>query len=790
MKNFNKKIFALLVCSLIATTMWGQLLKVSGKKIVQSSNNQEVILDAVNLGNWMVMEGYIMQSGGAASYQHDFKEKLISLIGQTQTNQFYDAWLKNYVTQADIKQIKAWGFNSVRIPIHYEYFTSLTENVWYSQGFDMLSAILDWCAAEGVYAIIDLHAAPGGQGTGDICDYDNTKPSLWESSANQAKTVALWKEISNRYKNRPWVAGYDLINETHWTLADNNKALRDIYVNITNAVRANGDNHILFIEGNWYANDFNGLTPAWDANMVYSFHKYWAYNDKATIQGYLNLRDSENRPLWCGETGENSNSHYTMEMELFKEYGIGSSWWPMKKFESINGFASANIASGYKEIINYWNNGGTKPNATAAYNTMMQMAENLKLANCKVNTDMVYAIISQPNNRNTKPFATNNLPGTLYAPNYDYGFQDVAYWDEAWEDLHVSTKADYTAWNNGWAYRNDGVDIEKCADGQSNGYSIGWINSGEWTQYTSTFQSSGIYKIDVRVANGGSPATMQIKDGASTVLATINIPATGGWNTWATYSINNITIKSGIKPIRVQCTSGAYNMASVTFTLVTPINDAPIGQTIWLQNNSKYVSSNNGGAPMTCDRPTAQGWEKFDVIDAGNGKVALKGTNGQYVSSENGTTAMNCNRTSYGDWEKFDWVVVSSTQVALKGNNGKYVSSENGATSGMICDRASYSGWEVFNWATTLKSVALSVNDDQKEISSTLYPNPFTYELYLNNSGEATSISICDLSGKIITNQELTSGTNSINVTALEQGLYIAKVFKNNSVNNIKVVKK
>ena len=35
------------------------------------------------------------------------------------------------------------------------------------------------------------------------------------------------------------------------------------------------DKHIIIIEGNDYANNFTGLTPPWDDNMVYSFHKYY-----------------------------------------------------------------------------------------------------------------------------------------------------------------------------------------------------------------------------------------------------------------------------------------------------------------------------------------------------------------------------------------------------------------------------------------------------------------------------------------------------------------------------------
>lgn len=122
---------------------------------------------------------------------------------------------------------------------------------------------------------------------------------------------------------------------------------------------------------------------------------------------------------------------------------------------------------------------------------------------------------------------------------------------------------------------------------------------------------------------------------------------------------------------------------------------APIGQTITLKGfNSMYVSSENGTQPMNCNRATAQGWEQFVVVDAGNGKIALS-NGGKYVSSENGTQAITCNRTTIGDWESFTWGTTSDGKITLQGNNGKYVSSENG-TQPMTCNRATVSGWEAF----------------------------------------------------------------------------------------------
>ncbi len=121
----------------------------------------------------------------------------------------------------------------------------------------------------------------------------------------------------------------------------------------------------------------------------------------------------------------------------------------------------------------------------------------------------------------------------------------------------------------------------------------------------------------------------------------------------------------------------------------------PIGQTITLKGfNNQYVSGENGTQAMWCNRPTAQAWEQFLVVDEGGGNVALQSM-GKYVSSENGTMPITCNRTSVGAWEVFKWGTNPDGTITLQGNNGKFVSSENG-TQAMTCNRATASGWESF----------------------------------------------------------------------------------------------
>ncbi len=129
----------------------------------------------------------------------------------------------------------------------------------------------------------------------------------------------------------------------------------------------------------------------------------------------------------------------------------------------------------------------------------------------------------------------------------------------------------------------------------------------------------------------------------------------------------------------------------------TPGTGAPIGSTISIRgNNNAFVSGENGVQPLFCNRPTAQAWEQFTVIDAGGGKVALQSM-GKYLSSENGVNPITCNRTTIGDWERFDWISNADGTFSLRGNNGMYISSENGVQA-MTCNRPTIDGWERFTY--------------------------------------------------------------------------------------------
>lgn len=391
--------FLLLLTSLSAIYLAWIAPSASAQGFVRADNKQIVdakgdplILRGLGLGGWMVQEGYMMGLSNLKA-QHIIRHRISEVIGEKKTEQFYRAWRDNVVTKADIDAMARWGFNSVRLPMHWNLFikdmsgkNANSKIVWNEEGFRRVDALITWLKAHDMYLILDLHAAPGGQGNDiAISDGDPNKPSLWDSDENQATMIALWSEIARRYKDEPTIAGYDLLNEPNWGFQDKqdkggcretaNAPLRDLYERTIRAIRAIDTNHMLIIEGNCWGNNYAGVLPVDDRNTALSFHKYWTPTTQESIEPFLKLREQYNMPLWNGESGENNNDWYARAVALQEKNGIGWSWWPLKKIGPGNPL-EVEAGANYRRLTAYLRGEGEKPSAKDAFAGLMQLARD------------------------------------------------------------------------------------------------------------------------------------------------------------------------------------------------------------------------------------------------------------------------------------------------------------------------------------------------------------------------------------------------------------------------------
>ncbi|MXS70924.1 cellulase family glycosylhydrolase [Flavobacteriaceae bacterium W22] len=550
-----------------------QILKTQNQKIIDDKGNN-IQLRGLGLGGWMLQEGYMLKTADFAGPQYKIKEKISELIGEDGMNRFYKTYLDKGITEEDIKFLAETGFNSVRLPMHYNLYTLPIEkepvkgqNTWIDEGFLMTDRLLQWCKNNKIYLILDLHAAPGGQGNDvNISDNDKSKPSLWENEENQKKTIALWKKLAERYKDEPWIGGYDLINEPNINFTGKNPNGTDEMSNaplwklqkeITEAIRSVDKKHIIFLEGNGWGNNYNGLTELWDDNLVFSFHKYWNNNDDATLKFILDLREKYDIPVWLGETGENSNVWFTQLIELLNKHNIGYAFWPMKKIDNIAGITNVKITPEYQKLLDYWKNGGKKPTKEFSEKALMQIAQNYKFSNVEIKKDVVDAMFRQTNENSTKPFKLHRIPGKVSAVDYDLGKIGFAYDDKDFINLWVSDPEKRSEWNSGNQLRNDGVDIYKT---NNNIYYVGKTEKDEWLQYTIQSNTDKKYNISLQYS-AIKNSEIIIEDHNGKQITAIKLLSTGGYENWKTTSAKQINIRKGENKIRLRFGNDGINLS-------------------------------------------------------------------------------------------------------------------------------------------------------------------------------------------------------------------------------------
>ncbi|MDO5577417.1 MAG: sialate O-acetylesterase, partial [Fibrobacter sp.] len=126
---------------------------------------------------------------------------------------------------------------------------------------------------------------------------------------------------------------------------------------------------------------------------------------------------------------------------------------------------------------------------------------------------------------NGKP---HDIPGRIEAEEFDIGGEGVAYHESSDENEGRA------------AFRNDPVDIEETDD-TSGTYNISYILDGEWLEYTVLVEKAGVYELDLRVAAEGEGKSITVSIDDVDISENIAIPATGGWQTWSTVTVKDIS---------------------------------------------------------------------------------------------------------------------------------------------------------------------------------------------------------------------------------------------------------
>jgi endoglucanase len=292
----------------------------------------------INLGNWLVPEGYMFKFTRARS-PTEIAGVIEALLGPADAAAFWAKFRDIYIAKEDVDFIKAAGFNTVRVPLNWRLFATPDDSgteQFEGPGWALLDRLVQWCRDAGLRVIVDLHAAPGGQ-TGVNHDDGPGFPLTFYVPRYRKLTIALWQKLAAHYRDETAILGYDLLNEPISPYNDVdylNPELEPLYRDIVAAIRSVDPNHVVLLGGGQWDTNFAMFDRPFDANAVYTYHKFWPNPTRDAIQSYLDFGNRWKVPVLIGETGEYNNGWNEKFRRLNERFGIGWIFWPYKNLDS------------------------------------------------------------------------------------------------------------------------------------------------------------------------------------------------------------------------------------------------------------------------------------------------------------------------------------------------------------------------------------------------------------------------------------------------------------------------
>ena len=328
------------------------LVRIEGKSFI-APDGRILHIKGISLGNWLMPEGYMFKFE-VAKAPHQIYGAFDRLLGPEKAAQFWKRYRDTYIAQDDIRFIASAGFNTVRIPLHWNLFMT-PDGTMTGEGWALLDRVLGWVKEAGLLAIVDLHAAPGGQ-TGINHDDGPGYPLMFYVPRDRDLTVKLWQAIAQRYKGNPTILGYDLLNEPiapYHDIATLNPRLEPFFKRVTEAIRAVDPGRIVFLAAGQWSSSFDMFGPPFAPNLAYTYHSFWASTKRDSIQRHLNFSERYNVPLFLGETGELTDDWNEGFRKLHEAHDIGWSFWTYKNLDSQSTVVSIPRPEGWDQVVAY-----------------------------------------------------------------------------------------------------------------------------------------------------------------------------------------------------------------------------------------------------------------------------------------------------------------------------------------------------------------------------------------------------------------------------------------------------
>ncbi|WP_111977729.1 carbohydrate-binding protein [Algibacillus agarilyticus] len=572
-KTYKKTIMSHIKKSAIALALAGgcsfgalaDYVHTDGKNIVDE-NGDALFLNGINLGNWLLWEGYLMMGDFNYRTHTQFYNSLIETFGsEAKAAEFEHQWRLNYVDDKAIADLKALGFNSVRVPFHFNLFWK--NGQLSDHGFQYFDQLIESCRTHGLYVLLDMHAAPGYQNPGDHADNVNSNASqprdtveFWDGTENINIAKSVWRHIAARYKDEPVVWGYDLINEPVPQPGREMELLGSL-IEMRDAIREVDTNHVIVAEGSWWSSDLTkidwsdplvqdatGVTSQWDDNLVYQLHHY---GPASGTYGRENITNNLNIPLIIGEYGESDNGNLKDMTDWAKANLSGYYPWSFKKMSHDKTLWTIPPNAAYTELKTYINNGGTA--APELYDAMIEFAQ-VNILNGHASHEWHQGFYEAVSPLTIAP------PPPPPAPTCDE--------DDVQILLPGKLEAeDYCA--------NEGVLFEDTTD-VGGGKNIGWLDAGDSAEYRVNITEAGQYDLVARIASANATGQFSVLINQQSV-AEFSVPSTGDWQQWQSIS-QPVWLEAGPNTLEVVINGGGFNLNWLEvvndFVVVDPCDNA------------------------------------------------------------------------------------------------------------------------------------------------------------------------------------------------------------------------
>ncbi|MFT4092448.1 MAG: cellulase family glycosylhydrolase [Niabella sp.] len=182
-----------------------------------------------------------------------------------------DAERAAYFTEADLKQLKALGFDHVRLPVAEINIYDENGNPK-TEAIKLIHRTIEWCRAADMRIILDCHQTR---------DHDFSRYSsivLFSDPNALPRFIDLWNRLSHEFGKYPdTLLAYELLNEPN---AKENQSWNNIALPLIKSIREREPERVILLGSN-KANrvtTFGDLkVPKNDPNIILSFHFYYPY---------------------------------------------------------------------------------------------------------------------------------------------------------------------------------------------------------------------------------------------------------------------------------------------------------------------------------------------------------------------------------------------------------------------------------------------------------------------------------------------------------------------------------